>query len=188
MTLCGETHDANGKAAHVPEAQETWQGQMGPGLLGAVLGFVLAVTLAVGLCGPALARPKSVELTAGSPPTEFAFTPHEVVLSFQRPAVLTLRNHGRVVHDLHIAALRVKMSPVAPGRSASWGDRGAATLVLVRGALCAWCYARSPRFRRFARRHPEIGRLHPHRKGAFEFFCTVPGHKEVGMKGVRVVR
>jgi uncharacterized cupredoxin-like copper-binding protein len=151
MTLCGETHDANGKAAHVPEAQETWQGQMGPGLLGAVLGFVLAVTLAVGLCGPALARPKSVELTAGSPPTEFAFTPHEVVLSFQRPAVLTLRNHGRVVHDLHIAALRVKMSPVAPGRSAS-----VAFIPTVRGT--------------------------------FEFFCTIPGHKEVGMKGVLVVR
>jgi uncharacterized cupredoxin-like copper-binding protein len=120
--------------------------------------LVITATLAA---SPAETAPKgaSVQIIAG-PPNEFTFQPSQVTVQAGQPVTITLVNKGSLEHDLHIEALGVKL-PVGktPKDHPLLAPSKSVTLTFT-----------------------------PTKKGTFEFVCTVPGHKEAGMKGVIVVR
>jgi uncharacterized cupredoxin-like copper-binding protein len=118
------------------------------------------VTMAWGSSGQAGPKPQAVEIVAGAPPNEFAFAPREITVTARQPVQLTLVNRGAVEHDLVIDALRLSVPPKG---------RDPATHVLAPGKSVTVTFT-------------------PARAGRFEFWCTVPGHKEVGMKGVLIVK
>lgn len=126
-----------------------------------VAGLLLMFT-AVLTAGPAETAPKAqlVTIIAG-PPTEFTFQPSQVTLQAGQPVTITLTNKGTLDHDLVIEALGIKLPPMSknPKDHPMLAPSKSVTLTFT-----------------------------PVKKGTFEFICTVPGHKEAGMKGVIVVR
>lgn len=128
--------------------------------MAALLGAILTLVLAWGLVGLAAPKPVAVTITAGTPQNEFAFVPKEITVTAGQPVALTLVNKGKIEHDLHIEALKVKIPPAA----AKMADH-----VLAPGKSASVTFT-------------------PAKKGTYEFVCTVPGHKEAGMKGVLIVK
>jgi uncharacterized cupredoxin-like copper-binding protein len=122
--------------------------------------FVLGLALAVAVTGTSAPKPRVVEVTAGTPKNDFEFVPKEITVAAGQPVQLTLVNKGKVEHDLLIEALRVSVPPKG---------KDPATQVLAPGKRATVTFT-------------------PAKKGRFEFWCTVPGHKEVGMKGVLIVK
>ncbi|MDR7484031.1 MAG: cupredoxin domain-containing protein [Armatimonadota bacterium] len=122
--------------------------------------FVLGLVLAVAATATTAPKPQAVEVTAGTPRNEFEFVPKEITVAVGQPVQLTLVNKGKVEHDLHIEALGVAVPPKGKDPAAN---------VLATGKSATATFT-------------------PARKGRFEFWCTVPGHKEVGMKGVLIVK
>ena len=84
---------------------------------------------------------------------------------------LNLVNSGVVDHDFTIRRIdvdtAVRRDSVAPA-SHSHQDEAS-----VHVALNA--------------RHEAMLRLHLHRPGTYEYYCSTPGHREAGMKGILVV-
>jgi uncharacterized cupredoxin-like copper-binding protein len=130
-----------------------------------VLGVVVAATVA-GTAGPG---PQVVEIVAGVP-GEMEFTPKEVTVRAGRPVRLTVVNRGRMIHDLYIDRLRVHIPPRTgtPAEIAALVGRFSPRHVLAPGQRSTVTF--TPR------------------RGRFEFWCLVPGHKELGMRGVLIVR
>jgi uncharacterized cupredoxin-like copper-binding protein len=124
-------------------------------------GLILIFT-AVLAAGPAESapRPPGVAIVAG-PPNEFTFQPNQVTVQAGQPVTITLVNKGKLDHDLFIEALGVKLPPMGknPKDHPMLAPSKSVTLTFT-----------------------------PAKKGTFEFICTVPGHKEAGMKGVIVVK
>jgi uncharacterized cupredoxin-like copper-binding protein len=128
-----------------------------------LLGVVLTLAMAGGLAGQAAPsptpRPIAVTITV-THQAEFTFAPREVRVTAGRPVTITLVNNGRLPHDLHISDLKVAIPPLRP-------DGQHQFLAPAKRASVTFT---------------------PTRRGRFEFICTVPGHKEAGMRGVLIVR
>jgi uncharacterized cupredoxin-like copper-binding protein len=130
-----------------------------------VLGAVLAAVV-VGAAGPG---PQVIEIVAGAP-REFDFVPKEVTVRRGQPVRLTVVNRGMMEHDLYIDRLRVHVPPRTgtPAEIAALVGRFSPRHVLRPGQRSTVTF--TPR------------------RGRFEFWCLVPGHKEAGMRGVLIVR
>lgn len=92
---------------------------------------------------------------------EFKFTPDRVTAPAGVPLRITLVNDGVIEHDLRIQALGVWL----PGQPRG----GQEVRVLAPGRSLTVTTT-------------------PTKKGSFEFWCTIPGHKEAGMKGTITIR
>jgi uncharacterized cupredoxin-like copper-binding protein len=137
------------------------------------LGLILTLVAAWGLVGLAGPRPAPTPVAVTITVThqaEFAFEPREVRVRVGQPVTLTLINNGRIAHDMYIDGLRVHV----PARTGT-----PAEIAALVG--------------RFSPRHVvnpgqrSTVTFTPTRRGRFEFWCLVPGHKEAGMTGVLIV-
>jgi uncharacterized cupredoxin-like copper-binding protein len=128
-----------------------------------LLVVILTMVLAGGLVGLATPRPTPTPVAVTITVThqaEFTFAPREVRVTAGRPVTITLVNNGRLPHDLHIPALNVAIPPLRQdGRHQFLAPGRSASVTFT-----------------------------PTRRGRFEFICTVPGHKQAGMRAVLIVR
>ncbi len=96
------------------------------------------------------------------------FDPPTLTVRAGEPVVLTVKNTGRVDHDFYVRGM-----PVRDVQNALQGGHGHDESGTVAG-------------------HPKAGgqvtiRFTPITAGTFEFWCSVTGHKEAGMRGTITV-
>ncbi|HYU18328.1 MAG TPA: cupredoxin domain-containing protein [Chloroflexota bacterium] len=89
--------------------------------------------------------------------TEFKFTPNTLSAGVGQPLKVVLENKGAIEHDLAFTGLT---APTGAEHEAHPLAKPGQTVSLE---------------------------LTPDAKGRYEFVCTIPGHKEAGMRGVLVV-
>jgi uncharacterized cupredoxin-like copper-binding protein len=131
-------------------------------VLEALVGLPLAlVPLALAACG-ATSRP-ALEVTVRA--TEFAFGLNPVRIPIGKPVRLVLVNAGVVEHDLVVRELP------ATNVRATAGGHGHGSELAAHAAPGARAWVE----------------FTPTQAGAYEVDCTVPGHKEAGMKTSLIV-
>ena len=132
-----------------------------------LLGLAALAAIATG-CGGSAPRPVAV-LAQG-----FRFTPSTLELTYQQPYRLLLRNPDTVEHDFQVDTFPMKAGNGGGGgghQHAPAGNAGAETLHV----------------------HAAAGRessltFTPLARGEFDVYCTIPGHKELGMVARLIVR
>lgn len=132
-------------------------------------GFVLAVlSLVVAACGSAPPTPQILTLTASD--IQFDQTQFEVTAN--QPVKLTYNNTGQLEHDFSI--MRIAVTDVSSEGDHMHSMAGMSETPDVHLAVGPG----------------DTGILYftPTVSGAYEFFCTVSGHKEAGMTGALVVK
>ncbi|HYN87783.1 MAG TPA: plastocyanin/azurin family copper-binding protein [Ardenticatenaceae bacterium] len=102
--------------------------------------------------------------------TEFAFAPNTITVEAGQPTSVNLKNEGAIEHDwsvLEIEARDVDSTPDAAGHQHS----GAVPTLHT------------------AAQSGQTGQVTftVEQPGTYEFYCSVPGHKEAGMVGTLVV-
>lgn len=127
--------------------------------------FVLVFLLAA--CGGATAPQTEITLDE----TDFSFTPAAITVPVGKPVTLTIKNSGVVEHDFGIQKISVR--DVSMGHEEGMShDMGAMDLDLHVSTQPNGVSAIT---------------FTPTEAGEYEFFCTVPGHKEAGMIGKLIV-
>lgn len=129
---------------------------------------VVAVVFAVAGCGSgsgSAGPAKTVEITA----KDMAFGPKELVLEKGATVKLLLKNEDSLLHDLSVDKIAVK----AEKGHDDGHDMGAKKPDLHVSA--------------------DVGKtgevtFTPTATGKYEFYCTVPGHKDAGMLGTLIVK
>lgn len=110
------------------------------------------------------AKPAPLQVTVRG--TEMQFVPAEVRASVGQRVVVVFENRGTTEHDLNFVG--VPASGVKAPKSAAHGTTGHSgsdVHVAVKAGGNATL------------------EFVPQKKGTYEFVCTVPGHKDAGMKG-----
>lgn len=134
------------------------------------LSIVLVMALAA--CSPGsrgVDEPQEVIITT----TDIAFDDTRIEVVAKRPVVLTLHNKGALEHDFSIMHIPVEIAH-APGEDDGGHDMGAMDampelhMAVMPGASNSMTFT-------------------PTEPGEYSYFCTVPGHKDVGMGGTLVV-
>ena len=130
-------------------------------------GALPALALILGACaGP---RIQEVSLTA----VDMAFQPEALEVTAGRPVRLTMVNEGALDHDFSI--LEMPMETMGATAVAMPGhDMGAMTVDPQLHMAVTMGMSNTIEFT-------------PTKPGTYEFFCTVPGHKQAGMVGTMVV-
>ena len=126
-----------------------------------------ALALILGACaGP---RTQEVSLTA----VDMAFQPDALEVTAGRLVRLTMVNEGALDHDFSI--LEIPMETMGATAVAMPGhEMGAMTVEPQLHMAVTMGMSNTIEFT-------------PTKPGTYEFFCTVPGHKEAGMHGTLVV-
>jgi uncharacterized cupredoxin-like copper-binding protein len=129
--------------------------------------FVLpALGLILSACAP---RVQEMSLTA----MDMAFQPTMLEVTAGVPVRLSMTNEGALEHDFSI--LEIPMETMGATAIAVPGhDMGAMTVEPQLHVVVAMGTSNTTEFT-------------PTKPGTYEFFCTVPGHKEAGMVGMLVV-
>ncbi len=124
----------------------------------------LGATRPVAAPGPAVTQSGQQRTTGAQPrnelklvATEFKFTPNTLNARVAQPLKVVLENKGAIEHDLAFTSLT---APTGAEHEAHPLAKPGQTVSLE---------------------------LTPEAKGRYEFVCTIPGHKEAGMRGVLVV-
>ena len=126
-----------------------------------------ALALILGACaGP---RVRGVSLTA----VDMAFQPDALDVTAGMPVRLTMVNEGALDHDFSIVEIPMETTGATavamPGH-----EMGAMTVEPQLHMAVTMGMSNTIEFT-------------PTKPGTYEFFCTVPGHKEAGMRGTLVV-
>lgn len=124
-----------------------------------LVSVVFLLTACGGLSAPA------TEVTVEE--TDFLFSPDTITVPLGKPVTLTITNSGVVEHDFGIQ--KISVSDVSMGHEEGMShDMGAMELDL-----------------HVATQPNGISTITftPTEAGEYEFFCSVPGHKEAGMMG-----
>lgn len=104
---------------------------------------------------------------------DLAFTPATVQVPAGQPVKLTLQNSGALEHDFSIMEIEVEGTQEEAGEH----DGGAEHTMTVDPKLHVAAAAGTAGTVEFTASHA----------GTYEFFCSVPGHKEAGMVGTLIV-
>ncbi len=133
-----------------------------------------AATLALGLLAALLAacapRPQEINLSAQA----MQYSPTTIEVTAGRPVRLTFVNDDGVEHDFSImefpmAAMGATQEPVAGHDMGHMAEEPELHLAAMMGQNATIEFT-------------------PSKPGSYEFFCTVTGHKEAGMRGTLVVK
>ena len=133
-----------------------------------IVAGILAGTWLLAACA---GQPKPVEviIQAG----EFKFEPANIEVTAGTPVRLTLQNTGTVEHDFSVAEMPMVESAAASTPMAGHEMGGMEDVPQLHVAAAIGQSA--------------TAEFTPTMAGSYDFFCTVPGHKEAGMAGVLVV-
>ncbi len=142
-------------------------------------GLILTVLGLTGLsaCGGGTATgPREITVQA----TEFAFTPKALSMSSQETVRLIFENKGTVLHDFVVADLEAEVIEQEGG--SPHHTPGMDTPI-------AYKQHGGPPVIHLAVEPGEMATITfiPHEVGEYEFYCSVPGHKEAGMSGTLTV-
>lgn len=129
--------------------------------------FVLVFLLAA--CGGTASPEKAITLEL----TDFAFGPSSVTIPAGQPVKITLDNKGLVEHDFVIEKAPASMESMPENGSEMHHMSGDASEFVVHASVPAGKTATL-----------EMTVSEP---GTYQFFCSVPGHKEAGMTGELIV-
>jgi uncharacterized cupredoxin-like copper-binding protein len=104
---------------------------------------------------------------------ELAFTPANLEVTAGEPVRLTLQNIGALEHDFSVMGFPIEGEAAEAGGSGheaghGEGDEPDLHVAALGGASATLDFT-------------------PTKPGTYEFWCTVPGHKEAGMTGTLVV-
>ena len=130
--------------------------------------FVLVFLLTA--CGGSSSLEKAITLEL----TDFAFGPSSVTIPAGQPVKITLENKGLVEHDFVIEKIDASMESMQDNGSEMHHMEGGASEAAVHAAVQAGGTSTL-----------EITVAKP---GTYQFFCSVPGHKEAGMIGELIVK
>lgn len=130
----------------------------------------LALTFALAACSGPSTTPVEITLEA----TAMKYQPATFEVTAGQPVRLTLRNNDSVDHDFSI--MEIPMATMgATAEPMAGHDMGAMTV--------------DPELHMAARMgQTNTIEFTPTKSGTYEFFCTVPGHKDAGMVGTLVVK
>lgn len=138
-----------------------------------LLGFLFLTACASADPAEEATDPKEVVLVA----EDIAYDQNRIEVEAGRPVHLTLDNQGLLEHDFSVAEIpvagEVKMTMSHDATMTHDMDHMAAQPALHVAAL--------------AGRSSSI-EFTPSTAGEYEYFCTVPGHREVGMAGTIIVQ
>ena len=135
-----------------------------------VLTAYAAGTLLLGACASA-PQPQAITLTAQT----MAFSPSTFEVTGGIPVELTFVNQDALEHDFSILEIPVESVSEADAASAEHEmEMGAAALDPVLHVAAEPGATNNLTFT-------------PTKPGTYEFFCTVPGHKDAGMVGTMTV-
>ena len=129
--------------------------------------FVLVFLLAG--CGGTASPEKNITLEL----TDFAFGPSSVTIPAGQPVKITLDNKGLVEHDFVIEKIDASMESMQDNGSEMHHMQGGTSEAVVHAAVQTGATSTL-----------EITVAEP---GTYQFFCSVPGHKEAGMTGELIV-
>ncbi len=133
------------------------------------LGFVLAVfSLVLAACGSGQPTPHALALTA----TDIQFDQTQFEVAVNQPVKLTYTNIGQLEHDFSI--LKIAVTEVSDEGDHAHSMTGMTETPDLHIAVAAGGVA--------------VLYFTPTAPGAYEFLCTVAGHKEAGMTGKLVVK
>jgi uncharacterized cupredoxin-like copper-binding protein len=149
------------------------------------IALVAVVLITLGLAGSTRAAPgEAVTLTL----SEYAFTPSTLTLRTGVPVVLTLRNTGKVAHEL-------MLYPVSNSAVKDWDEYAMANTYFQKmGEVEAEFAGRghdsaTSLFEVYVEAGQAVViRFTPNRVGTFEMGCHLPAHYENGMKGTITVK
>lgn len=136
-----------------------------------MLGVLAACSAPVGAPSPLPVQELSLKVD-----NTLSFAPNVLQVTAGQSAHLTLQNGGDLEHDFNVDNLALSQAPVASG-----------------GAHHHHSPAATPEVGKFnlhvAATAEEMGILDftPTEPGEYEFYCSIPGHKEAGMVGKLIV-
>ena len=134
--------------------------------------LVLITMLLASACASGGASRERIEIEA----SDFSFEPAVVTVSAGTEYSLVFRNSGTVLHDWTIE--RIPATDVAETGSAGHGMSGMGGMAGAGGQLHVAAEAGKTSELAFT----------PTTPGEYEYVCTVPGHRELGMLGRLVVQ
>lgn len=110
---------------------------------------------------------KQLELTINVKPSQFFYDPSNIKLEKDKPVSLIFKNNDSIEHDIEIKNIPIKtiVTGSHEGHSASEADF---------------------HLHAAAQKQSKIT-FTPLKTGTYEFYCTIPGHKENGMVGLLIV-
>lgn len=107
------------------------------------------------------------ELTINIHPSQYSYDPSKIMLEKDRPVSIILQNNDFVEHDIEI-----KNIPIENMMTGTHDDH-------TSGNADFHLHASSQEQTKLS--------FTPLQEGSFEFYCTIPGHKEKGMIGILIV-
>ncbi|MBI3361491.1 MAG: cupredoxin domain-containing protein [Chloroflexi bacterium] len=131
----------------------------------------LVTALALAACSGSQAQsgPNTVALKAEA----LKYNPATIEVTAGQPVTLMFQNADSVEHDFSIMEIPVEMSATA--ETMAGHDMGSMTS--------------DPQLHMAAKTGQSAAlQFTPTKPGTYEFFCTVPGHREAGMKGTLIVQ
>ena len=132
--------------------------------------LLLLTSLALAACSGGSSGPNEIVVKAEA----LKFSPATIEVTAGQPVKLTFENADSLDHDLSImefpmANMGATAEPMAGHDMSNMTEEPELHIVAVMGATSSFEFT-------------------PTKPGTYEFFCTVAGHKEAGMKGTLVVK
>ena len=130
--------------------------------------IVFVLTLALAACSGAVAEPVTITLKAEG----LKYHPATIEVTAGQPVTLVLENADSVEHDFSVIEIPIVMNvtaePMAGHDMSGLTNEPQLHMAVAMGQTGSMQFTAS-------------------KPGTYEFFCTVPGHKEAGMVGTLIV-